>query len=96
MVFQNLLHFGETAHVEQPFVNEVRDINAVAGRCVVHRAVIGLTLPVEHYRSCGTRIAEKIFADNYNSESCGSHVLLSSGIEHTELCDIDRLAQYAG
>ena len=90
------LHLLEAAHLEEPLEDEACHVDAPAGRRVVHGAGTCHGLIVEHGRRDVSRVAEQVFADDADGETCGGDVLLSAAVEHAELRDVEGLGQEAG
>ena len=96
LLFVHLFELFKSAYFKHPLVNESRDVNAPAGRSVVHRIVFRHRLPVEHRRAVGTSVAEQVFADDNDGKSGRSHILLRSGVDNAELRNVNGLRHYAG
>ena len=94
--FVDLLHFLKTAQRIQPLQYQTQYIDAVAGRSVEHRIVFSMGGVAEHGGSDLLSLANQIFTNDNNGQTCGSHILLCACIDDTEFGYIYRLAENAG
>ena len=93
----DLLHVLEAADVVfEPFEHQFRHVDAVARRGVEHGVGIHVGLIVEHGRGDVAGVTHEILTDDDHGQTGGRHVLLRTGIQHTEAADVDRLGQDAG
>ena len=84
-LYVHLFHLFKSAKTENPLVNELCYVNAVARRCVVHRIVLRHYAVIEHCGNVGAGVAYKVLTDYDNGKSCGRHILLCACIDKTEL-----------
>src|SRR5690606_16683521 len=71
-------------------------VPGVGGRCVVHGAVVGGGLVVEHGRADGAGAADQVLADDGHHQTGRADVLLGAGIDHAELRHVHRTGQDVG
>ena len=92
-----LFHLFQTADVVfQPFQHQLADVDGIGGRGVVHGAVVGVGLIIEHGGADGCGVTDQVFPDDDDGEACGSHILLCAGVDHTVFADVHRLTEDAG
>ena len=89
-----LLHDLYAAHLLDPLENEAENVDAVRGGRVVHGALVGHGLPVEHDRVLFERIrAEQVLTDDDDGNARRAHVLLRAGVDHAVLGNVNRLGE---
>src|SRR5690606_33008528 len=65
-------------------------------RGVVHGAVIGGHLVVQHGRAAGAGAAEQVLADDDHHQAAGADVLLRTGVDQAEAGYIQRTGEDVG
>ena len=73
-----LLHGREAADLLDPAEHLAADVNVVAGRCVVERAVCRIGLIAQHGRRAGQAVSDQILAHHRDGHAGRSHILLDA------------------
>ncbi len=95
VVQRALLHFVELADsfnttlLFQPLEYQTGQVPGQGRRGVVHRAVIGRDLVVEHGRAQGTGMTQQVFANDVHDNAARADVFLRAGVDHAEARNID-------
>src|SRR5450830_199736 len=89
------LHGGHAAQAGfglalEPLEGQAGDVDAVGGRRVVHRLVVGHQLVVERAGAGLERMAQQVFAHHHQGQAGGADVLLCAAKGHAHAAPVDR------
>ena len=91
-----LCHRFQTAHLLDPFGDQLHHVDGVRRRRVVHAVFVSHQLVIQQNRHVLAVVTHEILANDDNCHTCRAHVLLCAGINHTILGNVDRLGQNVG
>ena len=87
----------QTALSFQPLEDLAADVDTVCGRGVVHGAVVGLGLPLEHGGGAGQAVVgDQVLTDDGDDHTGGADVLLDTAVNDRVLAHIHGLTEEAG
>ena len=92
-----LLHCLQAALLLQPLEDLAADVDAVSGRSVVHGAVVGVGLILQHGGGAGDGVlGDQVLTDDDDDHTGGADVLLNAAVDDAVLGNVHGLGQEAG
>src|SRR5512137_551092 len=77
----------------EPFQDQVRDVDGIRRRRVVHRVRLGVRPVVEHRRPARRAAADQVVAHDHQRQPGRPEVLLRAGVDDAELGHVERTRQ---
>mmetsp|Transcript_889 Transcript_889/g.1216 ORF Transcript_889/g.1216 Transcript_889/m.1216 type:complete len:437 (-) Transcript_889:85-1395(-) len=96
LLLVDLLDGFEATEGKELLEDKTTHVDGPAGGGVVHGIVVGVDLIVQHGRGARASLADKVLADDSNSETSGANVLLGTGVDKTVLGNINGLGAEVG
>ena len=89
-------YLGQSAHILDPFEYQTDHIDGPAGRCVVHGAVLGMDIVIEHGGQTAGCCGQEVLFHDHDYGTGRPDVLLSARVNHGVFLDLDGFAHKVG